>query len=344
MKAVRFHEFGGPEVLRYEEVETPSPGSGEVLVKVSACALNHLDIWIRNGIPSYKAPMPHISGCDVSGWVESCGDGVSGLKKGDRVVLSPGVSCGSCEFCKSGHDNLCVDYKIYGAGTQGGYAEYCVARASDCIPLSEEIGDEVAAAFPLTFLTAWHMLVTRAKIASGETLLVMSAGSGVGSAAIQIGRLLGMKVFATAGSEEKADQARSMGADRVAIHTKEKVHDRIKEWTGGRGVDVVFEHVGSDMLVEGLASLAKNGRVVTCGATSGGQAQIDIRFLFMRQLTLIGSMMGTRKELLEILPLIASRKLTPVIDRTFPLSQAATAQRWMEDRKNFGKVLLLPEG
>lgn len=344
MKAVRFHEHGGAEVLRYEEVEVPTPSAGEVLVKVSACALNHLDIWIRNGIPAYKIPMPHISGCDVSGWVEEIGAGVAGLKKGQRVVLSPGVSCGQCEWCKSGNDNLCADYKIYGAGTQGGYAQYCVARSTDCLPLPVEIGDEEAAAFPLTFLTAWHMLMTRARLKSGETVLVMSAGSGVGSAAIQIARLAGAQVLATASTEEKVDHARSMGAAHVIQHGRERVRDRVKEITSGRGVDVVFEHVGGDTLVDSLASLAKNGRVVTCGATSGGTAPLDIRFFYMRQLSLLGSFMGTRQELEQIIPLIRDRKLRPVIDRTFPLSEAKTAQRWMEDRRNFGKILLLPEG
>ncbi len=344
MKAVRFHEHGGAEVLRYEDVETPAPGPGEVLVKVSACALNHLDIWIRNGVPSYKIPMPHISGCDVSGWIEKLGQGVSSPPKGRRIIVSPGVSCGSCELCKSGHDNLCVDYKIFGAGTQGGYAEYCVARALDCIPLPDDIGDEEAAAFPLTFLTAWHMLFTRAKLQKGETLLVVGAGSGVGTAAVQMGRWAGARVFATVGSTEKLEHARAMGAEHVIIHSTERVRDRVKDVTGGRGVDVVFEHVGGEMLTEALASLAKNGRVVTCGATAGGQATIDIRFVYMRQLTLLGSMMGTRRELEEIIPLISQRRLRPVIDRTFPLSGAAEAQTWMEKRGNFGKILLLPEG
>ena len=344
MKAVRFHEHGGLEVLRYEDVDVPRPGLGEVLVRVSACALNHLDIWIRNGIPSYKIPMPHISGCDVSGWIEEPGEGVSGLDKGLRVVLSPGVSCGTCEWCRNGNDNLCVDYKIFGAGTQGGYAQYCVVRAVDCIPLPESIGDEAAAAFPLTFLTAWHMLFTRAQLKFGETLLVMGAGSGIGSAAVQMGLHAGATVIATAGSDEKVDQARSMGAKHVIHHTRERPRDRVREFTSGRGADVVFEHIGGEVLIEALASLAKNGRVVTCGATSGGTASVDIRFFYMRQHSLLGSMMGNRRELDQIIPLIASRQLTPVIDRTFPLSQAQVAQRWMEERKNFGKILLLPEG
>ncbi|OGH56722.1 MAG: hypothetical protein A3G34_07255 [Candidatus Lindowbacteria bacterium RIFCSPLOWO2_12_FULL_62_27] len=342
MKAVQFHEHGGVEVLRYEDVETPKPAEGEVLVKVSACALNHLDIWIRNGIPAYRIPMPHISGCDVSGWVEDPAG--SGLRRGQRVVLSPGVSCGQCEWCRAGHDNQCMEFKIFGAGTQGGYAQYCVARASDCVPLPDELGDEEAAAFPLTFVTAWHMLFTRANLKSGETVLVMSAGSGVGSAALQMARWAGARALATAGTEEKADQARSMGAEQVHLPERGRIRDWAKEVTGGRGVDVVFEHVGGETLIEGLASLSKNGRLVTCGSTAGGTAALDIRFLFMRQLTILGSMMGTRRELEQVLKLVAARTLRPVIDRTFPLSEAATAQRWMEARRNFGKILLLPEG
>lgn len=343
MKAVRFHEHGGVEVLRYEDVEVPSPGPEEILVRVSACALNHLDIWIRNGGPAYKIPMPHISGCDVSGRVESCGAGVGGFPKGTRIVISPAVACGACEWCKAGRDNLCKDFKIFGAGTQGGYAQFCLARAQDCLPLPDQIGDEEAAAFPLTFLTAWHMLFTRANLKSGETLLVTGAGSGVGSAAIQMGKLTGARVLATVGSEEKADQARSMGAEAI-LHTKDRVRDRVKDLTGGRGADVVFEHIGGDILTDALASLASGGRVVTCGATAGATVPIDVRFFYMRNLTLLGSRMGTRKELEEVMRLVARRKLTPVIDRTFPLSEAQTAQRWMEERKNFGKILLLPEG
>lgn len=343
MKAVRFHEHGCPDVLRYEDADVPKPGGGEVLVRVSACALNHLDIWIRNGSPAYKIPLPHISGCDVSGRVDSWGPGVAGFRKDQRVFLSPGISCGTCEWCKSGQDNLCPEFKIFGAATQGGYAQYCVARAADCIPLPESIGDEVAAAFPLTFLTAWHMLVARANLKSGETLLVTGAGSGVGSAAIQMGKYLGARVLATTASEEKADQARSMGAETI-IYGEARVRDAVKTLTDGRGVDVVFEHVGGEILTECLASLAKNGRLVTCGATAGGQVPLDVRFFYMRHLTLLGSYMGARKDLDAVTALVAARKLTPIIDRTFPLSEARAAQQWMEDRKNFGKILLLPEG
>lgn len=342
MKAIQFHEHGGPEVLRHEDVDDPRPGAAEAVVKVTVCAVNRLDIWIRKGSPAYRIPMPHISGCDVAGEVVECGSAVSGLAVGTRVIISPGISCGECEWCRSGHDNICQTYKIFGAGTQGGYAGYSVARASDCIPIPDEIGDEEAAAFPLTFLTAWHMLFTRAGLRAGQTVLVTGAAGGVGSAAIQMARMAGAKVIAAVGSDEKAATVRSAGASHVVVYPKETIRERVADITGGRGVDIVLDHVGGDVLLESLSGLAKNGTAVICGVSAGPSISLELRPFFMRQQSLLGSMMGTRKELDEIIRLIASRKLRPVIDRTFPLSQAAAAQQWMEQRRNFGKILLIP--
>lgn len=343
MKAVLFHGHGGREVLKYQEIDTPEPGQGEVRVKVSACALNHLDIWIRNGIPSYQLPMPHISGCDVSGEVDACGLGVTGWKKGARVIVSPGLSCWQCANCKSGNDNICDTFKIFGAGTQGGYAEYCLVRDRDLIALPDTIGDEEAAAFPLTYLTAWHMLFNRAQLEAGQSVLIMGANSGVGAAAVQIAKWKGARVIVTARGSEKRERVRTMGATEIIDPETNRIRDKVKEFTNGRGVDVVFEHIGGPFAEEALASLAKGGRVVTCGATAGPSLTIDLRFFYMRQLSFLGSIMGCRRELEELLPLIASRQLRPTIDRMFPLSEAAEAQKWMEDRNQFGKILLLPD-
>ncbi|MBI5379533.1 MAG: zinc-binding dehydrogenase [Nitrospirae bacterium] len=349
MKAVRFHEHGGPEVLRYEEASDPRPGPGEALVRVKACALNHLDIWIRQGIPAYTIPMPHISGCDVAGVVEAVGEGVAGRrldstrwKAGDRVLIAPGQGCGSCPACRSGWDNRCDAFTIYGAGTQGGYADLAVAQAQHLLPIPDGVGFEEAAAFPLTFLTAWHMLVTRAAVAPGETVLILGAGSGIGSAAVQIARLAGARVLATVGSEEKIPRAKGLGVDEVIHHGREDVGARAQALTGGRGVDVVFEHIGPATWGQSLAALAKGGRLVTCGATTGGEATVSLRAFYMRQIAVYGSLMGRRSELDLLTRLVGEGKLKPVIDSVFPLAEARQAQERMLARRQFGKIVLSP--
>ena len=344
MKASIFHEFGGPEKLVYEDVPVPSIGRDEVLVRVRACALNHLDIWVRQGIPAYKLILPHISGCDISGVVESVGDDVdiTRIKQGDRVIIAPGLSCFKCPYCLAGMDNLCETFRIIGGQVDGGYAEYANAPAINLIPIPDGISFEEAAAFPLTFVTSWHMLIERARLAPGEDVLIIGAGSGIGSAAVQIAKLTGARVIATGGGDEKLELAKKLGADEIINHSQEDFSHRVKEITNGRGADVVFEHVGPATWDKSMASLAKNGRLITCGATTGPEVKIDLRYVFMRQQTIMGSIMGTRRELLQITNLIGQGRLKPVIDSTYPLSDARKAQERMLNRENFGKIILLP--
>lgn len=342
MKAVRFHAFGGVEQLVYEDAPKPKPAPGEVVVRVQACALNHLDLWVRKGIPAYRIQLPHISGCDVAGIVDEIGEGVDGIETGRRVSIAPGLSCFACPDCLSGSDHLCQSYQILGAGPDGGYAEYVKAPAKNIIPIPETLSFEAAAAFPLTFLTAWHMLIARAALRPGQDLLVLGGGSGVGSAAIQIGKLAGARVFATAGNTEKLEQARLMGADFLINHSQADFSKEILELTDGRGVDVVFEHVGPATFDKSLRSLARSGTLVTCGATTGPSVDLDLRYVFSRELTLMGAKMGRRAELLKVADLVGAGKLIPVIDSIFPLSSARAAQEKLLSRDVFGKIVLKP--
>jgi 2-desacetyl-2-hydroxyethyl bacteriochlorophyllide A dehydrogenase len=340
MKAVVFHEHGGPERLTFEDVPRPKIGPHEVLVRVKACALNHLDIWVRQGIPAYRIALPHISGCDVAGVIEEVGGEVVDRKPGERVFLSPGVSCWRCEFCLAGRDNQCVSYKILGAHVDGGYAELVKAPAVNAIPIPGSLGFEQAAAFPLVSVTAWHMLFTLGGLRPGETVLVMGAGSGVGSIAIQFARAAGAKVITTVGAEEKVAKSKALGADEVILHTKEKIASRVKELTGGRGVQLVIEHIGPQVWEQCVLSLAKGGRLVTCGATTGPEITLDLRYLFSRELTLRGAYVGRRADLLEAAKLIADGKVKPVVDQVLPLKEARAAQELLLNRKIFGKVVL----
>ena len=343
MKAVRFHRFGGPEVLIYEEAPKPVAGPGEVVVEVKACALNHLDLWIREGIPAYQVQLPHISGCDVAGVADEIGAEVTGIGPGSRVMIAPGLSCFRCPYCLSGHDNLCDTYRIFGAGTDGGYAEFTKAPASNMIPIPEGISFDEAAAFPLAFLTAWHMLITQAGLQRGQDLLVLAGGSGVGSAAIQIGKLMGARVIATAGTPKKLDQARQVGADFLIDYTKEDFSREVGKITLHRGVDVVFEHVGPATFSKSILSLAKNGTLVTCGATTGPKTELDLRYIFSKELSIVGAKMGTRAELFEITRLLGEKKLRPVIDSIHPLEKAKEIQEKMRSRDLFGKLILKPK-
>ncbi len=341
MKAIVFHEHGDPSVLRYAEVAEPKIGPTEVLVRVRACALNHLDLWVRRGLPGISIPLPHIPGSDISGEVARVGDSVTRVKVGQRVLLAPGISCGQCPQCLAGEDNLCRRYTLFGYMVDGGCAEYVKSPEVNVIPIPGDLSFEEAAAVPLVFLTAWHMLITRAKLRPGEDLLVLGAGSGVGSAAVQIGKLIGARVLATAGSDAKLAKARELGADEVINHSRQKIADEVKRLTDRRGVDVVFEHVGTVTWDASLMSLAPSGRLVTCGATTGYQAHVDIRYLFSRNLSILGSYMGSKAELYDVLHLIAQRKLRAVIDRTLPLEECALAHELMERREQFGKIVLL---
>lgn len=339
MKAVRFHQHGGPDVLRYEDAPDPDPGPGEVLVKVRACALNHLDLWARRGLPGRNMPMPHITGSDIAGEVVS--SNATGVAIGRRVMLQPGVSCGRCEACLSGKDNECGSYEVLGSlHHDGGYAEYVKVPVQNLLSIPDEIDFVHAAAFPLTFLTAWHMLMTCARLKRGEEVLVLAAGSGVGQAAIQIAALHGARVFATAGSDDKLERARSLGAVEVIHHHRQDIAEEIKRLTNRRGVDVVIEHVGEATWAKSVRSLARGGRLVTCGATTGANGAINLNALFGKRLTIHGSYMGAKGELIRAARCFFAGQLKPVIDRTFPLHEAADAHRRLEESEQFGKIVL----
>ncbi|MBI3698691.1 MAG: zinc-binding dehydrogenase [Acidobacteria bacterium] len=340
MKAVRIHEHGGVEVLRYEEIPEPQPGPLEVLVRVRACALNNLDLAVRRGIPGQKIPLPHILGSDVAGEVAALGEGTSRLTPGDKVLLAPGQSCRQCRECVAGRDNFCRHYKLLGYFLEGGNAEYIAVPEVYAIPVPGDLSFEEAAAVPLVFLTAWHMLVGRARIERGEEVLVIGASSGVGSAAVQIAKVHGCRVIATAGGEEKLARARQLGADQAIDHYRQNITDEVKRLTGKLGVDVVFEHVGEATWQHSTASLAHHGRLVTCGATTGGKGNIDIRHLFWKQLSFLGSFMGTLGELHDVLALIGRRELRAVVDKVYPLAEIRAAHERLEKKEQFGKIIL----
>ena len=342
MHAVRFHEHGGVDVLKYEEAPQPQIEASEVLVKVKACALNHLDIWLRQGAGDWKLPLPHIVGSDVSGEVAEVGSHVKRVKAGERVLLCPGISCGQCEMCFKGLDSACRSYTLFGVFVDGGYAQYVKSPEVNVIHIPDDLSFDEAAAVPLVFLTAWHMLFTRAQLKPGEDVLVIGAGSGVGSAAIQIAKSAGARVIATAGGDWKLAKAKALGADEVINHRQQSIAEEVRRITGKRGVDVIVEHVGAAVWEECFNSLATYGRLVTCGVTSGGEVKLNVQGLFGRQRAILGSFMGGKAELLEALKLIARRKLRAVIDSAFPLPEAAAAQRKMESREFFGKILLHP--
>jgi NADPH:quinone reductase-like Zn-dependent oxidoreductase len=342
MKAVRFHGHGRLDVLKYEDAPEPRIQANEVLVRVKACALNHVDLWLRQGVASRKLPMPHILGSDISGVVAEVGALVTRIKPGDPVLLSPGISCGQCEACFKGLDSACRSYTLFGAMVDGGYAEYVKSPEANVIPIPGDLTFDEAAAVPLVFVTAWHMLISRANLQLGEDVLVIGAGSGVGTAAIQVAKLMQARVIAVAGTDAKLEKARQLGADEVINHSKQSIASEVRRLTGRRGVDVIFEHVGAAVWGECFESLATYGRLVTCGVTSGAEVKLDLQALFGRQRTILGSFMGGKGELMEALKFIAQRKLKAVIDSVFPLKDAAAAQRKMESRDFFGKILLHP--
>jgi NADPH:quinone reductase-like Zn-dependent oxidoreductase len=340
MKAILYSEHGGPEVLKYTDTPKPTIDAKEVLVRVRACALNHLDLWIRKGIPGQKTPMPHIPGSDIAGEVAEVGTGVDNVKVDDHVMLQPGISCGLCDKCLAGADNFCRVYTLFGQDVDGGCAEYVKSPAVNCVPIPNAIPFEEAAAFPLVSITAWHMLMTRAQLRAAETVLVLGAGSGVGTAAIQIAKAAGARVIATAGSDAKLAKARELGADDVINHSTQKIADEVKKLTNRRGVQVVFEHTGEATWEDSIRSLEPGGRLVTCGATTGYNGALDIRYLFTRQLSVLGSFMGSKAELFPALELYKRGKLKPVIDIVLPLEKCQEAHERLEHREQFGKVVL----
>ena len=341
MTAMVLREHGGPEVLKLEELPVPDPGPGEVRVRIKAVALNHLDIWVRRGGPAFRLEYPHRLGSDIVGVIDAVGAGVT-AEVGAKVVVQPGLSCGRCAACLSGHDNLCRYYKILGENTQGGYGQYIVVPQVNLAPYPDRLEFAQAAASILPFLTAWQMLVHKARVQPGDVVLVQGAGSGIGVAATQIAKLHGARVIATASSEEKLERARQLGADIGIDYTKQDFVSECKTLTEKRGVDIVIEHVGGEVFEKSVRAVKIGGRIVTCGATAGFHPAIDLRHIFFRQVEVLGSTMGSKADLLAVLGHVAAGRLSPVVHAVMPLSFAADAHRMLEERRAFGKVVLEP--
>jgi 2-desacetyl-2-hydroxyethyl bacteriochlorophyllide A dehydrogenase len=342
MRCVRIHEHGGIDKLVQDEIPVPEIGPTDVLVQVKATSINRLDLWVRQGLPGVKFPLPLIPGVDAAGVVADVGEGVSHMRIGDRVVVAQGISCGHCKHCLDGDDNLCKEYRLIGEHRDGADAEFIVVPGRNIQGLPQNVTFETAAASALVFLTAWQMLVDKARVKQTEDVLVVGASSGVGTAGIQIAKMLGARVLATTSSEEKAARVREIGADEVINYKAESVFDRVRMLTARKGVDVVFDHIGASIWEENIKLLAKGGRLVTCGATSGYEAKTDLRYVFYKQLQILGSTMGRKGDLLTIMNLIGQGKLKPVIDRVLPLSEVRQAHRIVEEGKHFGKIVLLP--
>ena len=342
MRAIVMRAHGGPEVLQLEETADPQATPGQVRVRVRACALNHLDLWTRRGLPGRSIPFPHILGNDIAGEIDELPAPIEGLSVGQRVMLSPGTSCGRCAMCLSGEDNSCRHYRIFGYQIHGGYAERVVSPAANVIPIPDHVDFPHAAAFPLVFLTAWRMLVTRAQVRPGEDVLVWAAGSGVGMAAVQIAKARGARVIATAGGAAKLDRARELGADEVIDHHAADVVAEVRRLTAKKGVEVVIEHVGEATWERSIQCLAHRGRLVTCGATTGPMGRTELRYLFSKQLSLLGSYMGGKAELLEAAPLFFAGRLRTVVHEALPLAEARRAHEAMEASRHFGKIVLTP--
>ncbi|RXK51845.1 zinc-binding dehydrogenase [Halorientalis pallida] len=343
MQAVQFSEHGDTDVIEYDEFPDPEPADDEVLVDVKAAALNHLDVWTRRGLPGIDLEMPHIPGSDAAGVVTEVGTDVDRFEEGDHVAVSAGVSCGSCEFCRDGEPTMCVDFHILGEHVRGVHAEQAAVPADNLVPVPDHVDWEVAGSASLVFQTAWRMLVTRADLKPGETVLVLGASGGVGHAALQIAKYVGAEVYATASSEEKLEYADELGADEVINYEQEDFDDAIRDITGYRGVDVVVDHIGAATWDKSLASLAKGGRLVTCGATTGPNPETDVNRIFWNQLEVIGSTMGTPGEVDDVLELVWEGEFEPRIRDTLPMSETARAHEMLQDREGFGKVVVRPD-
>lgn len=342
MKALAFNEFGGPEKLRLQDVPDPRLGPGDVLVRVRACALNHLDIFVREGIPALKTPLPFWSGCDIAGEVVEVGAAVEGVAAGDRVAVNPSLTCGRCEYCRQGEDSCCVRYGILGEHEPGGFAELVRVRGDRLLKLPGHVSYEEAAAFVLVNLTAWRMLVTQAEVRAGEDVLILGVGGGVSSTAVQIAKLCGARVWVTSSSDAKLERARALGADECINYSRDDWAKVVFEKTARRGVDVVVENVGASTWKQSLRSLRKGGRLVTCGATTGPIGETDIRIVFWNQLRIIGSTMGNRREFDAVMAQLLRGRLRAIIDEVVPLADGAAAQQRLAEGKQFGKIVLTP--
>jgi NADPH:quinone reductase-like Zn-dependent oxidoreductase len=341
MRALLIREHGGVEQLQFAELPDPQAGPGQAVVAVRAVALNHLDLWLRRGVPGHKFPLPMVPGSEVAGVLESVGEGVIGWKSGDEVVVAPGFSCGQCISCLSGNDPLCAHYGMFGETVNGGSSERMLVPVRNLLHKPPALSFAEAAALPLDMLTAWHMLIVRAQLRLGETILVQAGGSGVGSAAIQIAKLFGARVFTTVGSAEKAERARALGADETILYRDVDFSAEVRRLTNKRGVEIVFEHVGADTFEKSLRTLARGGRLVTCGATAGAEVTVNLRLVFFKLLSILGSTMGSLAELHEIFRQVEAGRLRPVVDRVLPIRDVAEAHRVLEAREAFGKVVLV---
>ena len=343
MKAVRQTGHGGTEVLEYAEHPDPEVDAGEVLVEIQAGGMNHLDLWVRRGLPTLDLEMPHVPGSDGAGIVVEVGDGVSRFEPGDRVALTAGVHCGQCEFCRDGEYPLCVRYHIIGEHVPGVHAEYAAVPEANLVPVPAGVDWATAGSAPLVFQTAWRMLIDRATLTAGESVLVLGASGGVGHAALQIADHAGAEVFATGSTAEKLEYAREHGADHVCNYEEENFADWVRAETGKRGVDVVVDYIGEGTWRDSIRSLAKGGRLVTCGGTAGGNPETDIPRIFWNQLTIVGSTMATPGQVDDVLELVWDGTFEPAIRAELPMSEVARGHELLGDREGFGKVVLRPD-
>ncbi|MFB6354615.1 MAG: zinc-binding dehydrogenase [Halobacteriales archaeon] len=343
MQAVQFTDHGDTDVIEYGDFPDPVPAPDEVVVDVKAGALNHLDVWTRRGLPGFDLELPHVPGSDAAGVVEAVGEAVTRFEPGDRVAVTAGVSCGECEFCRDGEEATCVDFAIIGEHTRGVHSELAAVPEDNLVAVPEGVDWQTAAAAPLVFQTAWRMLVTRADVRPGETVLVLGASGGVGHAAVQIATHAGTDVIATASTEAKLDHARELGADHAINYEERDFAEAVREHTGRRGVDVVVDHVGAATWRDSLAALAKGGRLVTCGATTGPSPETDIRRIFWNQLSVLGSTMATPGEIDDVLPLVWDGTFEPHVRAVLPMSETARAHELIESREGFGKVVVVPD-
>ncbi|MGH7325361.1 MAG: zinc-binding dehydrogenase [Candidatus Rokuibacteriota bacterium] len=340
MKALAFTEFGGPDKLALRDVPDPVAGPGEIVIRVRACALNHLDIFVREGIPALRTPLPFWTGCDIAGDVAALGSDVREVRVGERVVVNPSLSCGRCEFCRQGEDCLCVQYGLIGEHVPGGLAEYVKVPAANALRLPDHISYEDGASFVLTNMTAWRMVVNQGQVRPGQDVLILGVGGGVSSAAVQIAKLCGARVWVTSSSDAKLERARQIGADVGINYAREDWAKVVYEKTGRRGVDAVIENVGAATWKQSLRALRKGGRLITCGATSGPIGETDIRVVFWNQLHIIGSTMANRKEFHDVMGLFFEGRLKAIVDEVVPLKDGAAAQQRLAEGKQFGKIVL----
>jgi len=341
LKAIRIHAHGGADQLRYEDVEEPRIASpNDVIVKLQAAALNHIDIWVRMGATGMQIPMPHILGADGAGVVAEVGNGVKSVRTGDKVCLYSFTGCGECEFCLSDRDFMCIRVRSLGERLDGTYAEYVRVAAENCFPFPSYMTFDEGAAFPLVFLTLWRMLVTNARLQPGESLLIIGIGGGVASAALQVAKQMGARIIVTSGNDEKLERARALGADHGINHRRRNFAEEVRNLTDNRGVDVVLDSVAGEVWQKSLASLAHGGRLVTCGATAGGEPNDDLKRMISRELKIYGSTLGSREDFRQLLSFLEVSKIRPILDRKFPLREAAAAQQRMEKARQFGKILL----